>query len=115
MAQKMPGTKALAVTSALPSNALALIHEYSRPITRPDWRERKWICVGDMYKEITNYKNVSTKYDIYYNLYNCFNKNVQGNLCWSHLYSCVLTMGLKNAAEECGITEHVLKKLINKN
>ena len=33
---------------ALPSRALCLIHEYSRPITRPDWRKSKPI--------ITQYK-----------------------------------------------------------
>ena len=27
--------------SALPCRALCLIHEYSRPMTRPDWRKSK--------------------------------------------------------------------------
>ena len=39
----------------LPANALALIKEYSKPLTPPDWHTRSWLCVGNIYKEIGKY------------------------------------------------------------
>ena len=63
----------------LPSNAIALIHEYSRPITPYNWKKRKWICVIDVYRELQKYKNKNNKYDKHYNLYSRFIINVQRN------------------------------------
>jgi hypothetical protein len=37
------------LSRALPSRALLLINDYSRPITRPDWRTIKKITTFDLY------------------------------------------------------------------
>ena len=97
----------------LPPTALALIREYSQPITPANWRQRKWLCVGDMYKEINKYKQISHKYDIHFELYKRFLKNVQGNNSWSILSDYVCFIGLTHAAEEFEINEKVLLKILN--
>ena len=41
------------LASALPSRAITLIHEYSRPLTRPDWRQSKPIITTyDLYLHV---------------------------------------------------------------
>jgi hypothetical protein len=44
--------------SSLPARALVLIHEYSKPLTRPDWRKSKPIInIYELYLQV--------KYDVY--------------------------------------------------
>ena len=41
---------------ALPSRALSLIHDYSRPLTRPDWRNSKPIITQyKLYEQLLNH------------------------------------------------------------
>ncbi len=42
---------------ALPPNVLALIKEYSRPLTRPDWRTKPVMPLSTFYKNILQYMN----------------------------------------------------------
>ena len=63
-----------ALTRALPCRALHLIREYSRPMTRPDWRKSKpIISTYRLYLQVKNVKLANTK-SIYQNiLYNISN------------------------------------------
>ena len=40
----------------LPQNVLALIKDYSMPLTHPDWRNRKWISISKIYIEAARKK-----------------------------------------------------------
>ncbi len=98
----------------LPESAIQLIREYSKPITHPKWKSRKWVCVGDMYNEITNYKNKSNKYDKHYTLYHTFTMNVQNEHEWWNIYLYYLKAGLKFTSMEYDIPDKVLLKILNK-
>jgi hypothetical protein len=50
----------------LPDDVLKIIREYSKPVTNPNWRNRKWICVGDLYKENEYFIKLKVCYDIIY-------------------------------------------------
>lgn len=41
-------------TYTLPSRSLALISEYSKPLTRPDWRTIRRLTIHMLYKEVNN-------------------------------------------------------------
>ena len=115
MAKKvLPSTKSLPL-NVLPANALALIHEYSRPITPGNWKKRKWICVIDVYKELQKYKNKNNKYDKHYELYSRFIINIQRGMSFSNIYNTVTFMGITNAAEEIGISQQNLIKILKKS
>ena len=58
----------------LPPRALALIKEYSRPLTRQDWRSIRRLNMGHIYIHIMNNKN---KY--YPPVFNLFTKNIVRN------------------------------------
>jgi hypothetical protein len=49
-----------------PKNVLLLINEYSKPVTRPDWRTIKNLT---QYKLFINIQNNIYKKDLFYNLY----------------------------------------------
>lgn len=106
--------KVLPATKSLPSNVVALIYEYSRPITPCNWKKRKWICVIDVYKELQKYKNKNNKYDKHYELYSRFIINIQRGMSFSNIYNTVTFMGITNAAEEIGISEKNLIKILQK-
>uniref|UniRef100_A0A6C0JIP3 Uncharacterized protein n=1 Tax=viral metagenome TaxID=1070528 RepID=A0A6C0JIP3_9ZZZZ len=50
----------------LPKNVLLLINEYSKPVTRPDWRTIKILT---QYRLFINIQNNIYKKDLFYNLY----------------------------------------------
>lgn len=96
----------------LPPRALALIYEYSRPLTPPDWRVRKWICVGDLYQEIKKIRIM--KEDRRYMLYKRFMHNTQNNYEWLELYTYSMNHGLNNTSNEYGIKLKVCYDIIYK-
>ena len=95
----------------LPRNALALIREYSKPLTPPDWHKRQWLCVGDIYKEIGTYKK-SKKYDKHFKLYNQFLINVQNQYAWFNIYDYYLHTTLYFTSIEFDIPIKILQKLL---
>jgi hypothetical protein len=97
---------------SLPPIAQKLISEYAKPLTRPDWRKIRRGCVGEMYKEIMQYKNKTNKYDKHYTLYSRFILNVQHNYEWSHLYKIVLHHGIDTTSEVLGINKKVLEDIV---
>ena len=94
----------------LPSRAVKLIREYSKPRTCPNWRNRKWICIVDLFKDITQldvtYKDKRLK------LYKLFISNIQNNYCWTDLYNFILHTNLHDASIRFGIAEKTLKYII---
>ena len=96
----------------LPSRAQKLISEFSKPVTRPDWRTIKPGCVGKFYKEIISYKNITNKYDKYYKLYNRFVLNVQHNYNWNILYDYVKQNGIVKTSIDFGINKKILHYIL---
>ena len=97
----------------LPDRVKKLISEYSKPLTNPNWRNRSWICVGDMYKEIIGDKNVTLKYDKHYALYKAFLLNVQNEYGWHNIYLYYLKSNIYHTSVEHDIPLKVLKKLLS--
>jgi hypothetical protein len=90
----------------LPSRALQIIHDFSKPVTRPDWRQSKPI--------ITTYQMyLKLKYliDI-----DCTGENLLHYrlLCriikteWYYAYTYILKYGLTSFKKSC-ISKHILK------
>jgi hypothetical protein len=93
----------------LPPRALALIREYSKPLTPPDWRDRQWICVGDLYQEIKNLRII--KEDRRYILYKRFMYNILNNYDWFDLYTHSLRNGMQCTSNKYGIQLKVWCKI----
>jgi hypothetical protein len=75
---------------ALPSRALSLIHEYSQPLTKPDWRNSKpIISTYHLYLSSTNV--------LYFNTQNKLRRivlNNIGNTEWYLEYEYIRSYGL---------------------
>lgn len=97
----------------LPPNVLALIREYSKPLTPCNWKQRWWLCVGDIYTEIGKYKNSKCKkYDKYYNLYVRFRSNVQNNYTWWDIYIFYLKNGIALTSNVFNIKVKILYNIL---
>ena len=46
----------------LPANALKLIREYSKPLTRPDWRTLQIMPFKRLYNELIQYRYINKNY-----------------------------------------------------
>lgn len=98
----------------LPANALALIKEYSKPLTPPDWHTRSWLCVGNIYKEIGKYKITNpAKYYNNFKLYSLFRNNVQNQYTWWVIYMFYLKNGSKLTSTVFNINIKVLYDIIS--
>ena len=77
----------------LPDDVLSIIREYSKPLTRPDWRTINPLCLHVLYTEI---------YDILFNgssrpLF----KRVFNHLCnsqWGSIYNYIRVWGMHDAS-----------------
>jgi hypothetical protein len=76
---------------ALPSRALTLIREYSRPMTRPDWRKSKPIIT--VYRL---YLYVLTKYNLWTPDINILILNNISGTEWYFAYTYIKHYGLMN-------------------
>ena len=86
-----------------PDDVLAIIRAYSKPLTRPDWRKVKRICMGSLYNEIM--KNKNKKYtDI---LRTFISRILRHQTFWS-LKEHVIKNGVKSCSEKYGIQESIL-------
>jgi len=86
----------------LPPRVLALIREYSKPVTPANWKiRREWICVGDLYKNITRLRIVEA--DRQYLLYKRFMDNVQNNHEWYHICLFAISNGIHETSNVFGI------------
>ena len=95
----------------LPPIALSLIHDFSRPVTRPDWRKLNRLPLYKLYDEIMEKKQKqSWNYSSQIRL---FIYNIQMGNNWSDLRDYSKKYGLKQCSEHFGIQykelEHILK------
>jgi hypothetical protein len=93
----------------LPADVLQIIHEYSKPVTHPNWRNRQWICVGDLYKDIlrkgnTNFEN--------YMLYKKFIHHVQNNIRWDELYYFTRKYGIDETSKFYNIKPKICRDIL---
>lgn len=90
---------------ALPCRALCLIREYSRPVTRPDWRQTKPIITTFQLYQIVQNTPTFLK-PLIYNLY----INISQTL-WFGLYACIRFNGFSNVFQRYDITHDSLMKI----
>ena len=103
-------------SNVLPSNVLRHISEYSKPITRADWRTLQKMTDYNLYRIIMN---VITKQ---VNLVLIFQKNMKDTL-WYNLYSFTQCWGIEGTSSHYNMSEDELLKIdgiieaieINKN
>jgi hypothetical protein len=93
----------------LPYNALVLIREYARPLTRPDWRNLNRIPLYKLYKEIMHKKNTNWNYG---KIFQLFIINIQRGFAWSELDIYSKLYGIKICSEITGIEYKVLEKIL---
>jgi hypothetical protein len=99
----------------LPLRAQKLISEYSKPVTRPDWRTLCPLTFKRYYKDILRNRD---RNKIYENVYWYFVdygeyeiKQYKLNHHISAIYSCINLYGIKKCSQEFNINEHVLKEI----
>ena len=88
----------------LPSRALLLINEYSKPLTRPDWRQSKPILsVYDLYRTVyASWDEDELHYILYRNLKNTY---------WYDIYWCIKIHGVYMCCSRYNITRCDIRKL----
>ena len=104
------------LSNVLPSNVLRHISEYSKPMSRPDWRTLQKMTNYKLYSIVTN---VITKQ---VNLVLIFQKNMKDTL-WYNLYSFTQCWGIEGTSSHYNMSEDELLKIdgiieaieINKN
>jgi hypothetical protein len=88
----------------LPSNALRLISEYSKPVTRPDWRNVKPIVsVSELYMSVyTSWDENDLHFTIYRNIKETY---------WYYVYLCIKIHGVRMCCRKYNITHNDIKKM----
>ena len=87
----------------LPSKALRLISEYSKPLTRPNWRKSKPIInTYTLFLSVYSGKNNLLHYIIY--------RNIE-NREWFDQYWCIRRYGIQNCCLKYGITNDDINRL----
>jgi len=80
----------------LPSRALILIHEYSRPMTRPDWRKSKPIITTyRLYLKVKTFSYTKQEVSSLDRLYLCIACNIT-DTDWYYVYTSISFYGLSN-------------------
>ena len=95
----------------LPDDVLQLIREYSKPVTNPNWRNRQWICVGDLYKDALRKRNTNFTN---YMLYTKFVHHVQNNIRWHEIYYFTCKYGIEETSKFYDIKLKVCHDIINR-
>ena len=103
-------------SNVLPSNVLRHISEYSKPVSRPNWRTLRKMTDYKLYSIITNVIRKQV------NLVLIFQKNMKDTL-WYNLYSFTQCWGIEGTSSHYNMSEDELLKIdgiieaieINKN
>ena len=90
----------------LPARALTLIKEYSRPLTRPDWRSIRRLNMGHIYIHIMNNKN---KY--YPTVFNLFTRNIVRNYSYQYIVQAIKIEGKEKASIMLNIPIEILNTI----
>lgn len=88
----------------LPSNVLRIINEYSKPVTRADWRTLR---------KMTNYKLYNISMNVIrkkVNLVLIFQNNIKDTL-WYKLYAFTQCWGIEKTSREYNISVYELLKI----
>ena len=96
----------------LPTLALALVREYSKPVTRPDWRKLNRLPLYKLYDEIMKKKQNNTW--IYGSVFQKFVYDIQRGNSWSDLYRYCNLHGIKACSQHFGIQYDELVHLMNR-
>ena len=89
-------------SNVLPSNVLRLIRDYSKPLTRHNWRQSKPIVTTFyLYKMVQNTQTFLTPliYTLYMNISQSW---------WFGLYACIRFNGLNHVFERYDMTQQTL-------
>ena len=90
----------------LPENVQRIISEYSKPVTHPLWKNRKWISIENIYREIKmNTRNVK--------VYNIVINHIQNGFHWATLFSNYEILGLKYTSLKYDIPIHLLYVIVS--
>ena len=96
--------KNLLPKNLLPSNVLHIISEYSKPLTRPDWRDSKpLLTVYELYLGVFHHWDED---DLHYIVYRNIKKTY-----WFDVYWCIKLYGLRNCCIKFGITQDDITEL----
>jgi hypothetical protein len=91
--------------AVLPERALSIINEYSRSLTRPDWRQSKPIITTfQLYKHIleNQTKLAPLLYKLFLNIY---------QTQWFTIYALVRSHGTKDIYQQYDISHEALMKI----
>jgi len=101
----------------LPSRALSLIHEYSKPLTRPDWRTKHLMTAFSIYIDIRK-KKIWGQKNFWRHLYSIIIHNIE-QTDWFTKYMYVLKCGTQSyinnhkvAAFEIAELEYLQKDIL---
>ena len=96
----------------LPDDVLQIIREYSKPVTRPDWRTLNRLPLYKLYDEIME-KKQNGRWN-YTPLLRMFVYDIQRGNCWSDLYRYCNLHGIKACSQHFGIQYDELVHLMNR-
>ena len=99
----------------LPLNAKKLISEYSKPLTRPDWRTVCPLTIKRYYTDIVRNIDINKIYKNVYYLFLDYGeyeiKQFKINHHISAIYSCINLYGIEKCSEHFNIHKHVLTEI----
>ena len=96
-----------------PDDILRIIREFSRPLTRPDWRTLNRLPLQNLYHEIMEKKNrPNWKYTT---ILLCFVYDIQRGKRWNDLYDYAVMYGVQQCSEKYGIQYSVLYSILSQN
>jgi hypothetical protein len=85
----------------LPDDVLQIIREYSKPLTRPDWRTLNRLPLHKLYREIMINKNKPNwNYSV---VLHKFIYDIQRGKKWSDLYEYSEMYGIDSCSKQFGI------------
>ena len=92
----------------LPSNALRLISEYSKPVTRPDWRTIRKLAIFDIYLYVYCSLKIQTP------LMKLIFLNIE-KTAWYKMYSTIKLYGLHKACIKYNMSLYKMLKIKGMN
>ena len=91
----------------LPSNVIRLISEYSKPVTRADWRKLHKMKNYDLFKSI----NIAITQNKMNNKLAYIVRNNMKNSVWWHMYDYIETWGLRNATRYFNLSKEEIIRI----
>ena len=89
------------MSRALPSRALLLIREYSKPLTRPNWRKSKPIITTySLFLKVKTFSYAKQEDSSLNRLYLCIAFNIT-NTDWCYVYTYIRFCGIYNYLQLC--------------